>query len=179
MRPNLTPSTLLAFALAVLAVAAACLADPDREECRCLGGMVLDDNGGCKLQGDPPGGGEPVTSVGGSIRNPGETDPDDKKLNVTLRCRPGEPPPGTMIECVAKPRNAEGSVVYKWRFAPDPERVPVRDGMTGPVLPRVEVPATGDSVWGGTGSFTTMCTATSARRALRPCCGSRGDRRSS
>ena len=29
MRPNRTPSTLLAFALAVLAVAVACLADPD------------------------------------------------------------------------------------------------------------------------------------------------------
>ena len=217
MRPNRTPSSLSAFALAALALAAACLADPDppgggltpagpaggremvpdpdgaetaaaadcqewdpdepngddcvldpiivvgekpcpgfgklwdpiHEKCRCIGGMELDDNGVCRFQGDPPGDGGPATSIGGSIGNPGETDPDDKKLKVTLRCTPGAPTPGTLIECEAKPRNAEGSVAYKWRFAPDPERVPVRDGMTGPVLPRVEVEGTRDSVWGG------------------------------
>ncbi len=219
MRPNRTPSTPLAFALAALAVALACLADPDprgggltptdpadgremapdpkganpdvqaadtggpcwpmpceldelvgvgekpcpgfgklwdpiNEECRCIGGMVLDDNGGCQFQGVTPGGGGPGNSNGngatGDIGDPGETDPDEKKLNVTLRCRPGVPLPGDMIECEAKPRNAKGSVAYKWRFAPDPERVPIRDGMTGPVLPTVEVDGTRDSVWGGT-----------------------------
>ena len=217
MRPNRTPSTLLAFVLAALAVALACLADPDpfgggsprpvppkggrwpqtrrtrtttsrpptraapagrcpanwtsswswgrsrvpgsekiwdpiNEECRCLGGMTLDDDDdSCEFSGVTPGGGGPGSSnengATGNLGDPGETDPDEKKLKITLRCRPGAPLPGVMIACEAKPRNAEGSVAYKWRFAPDPERVPIRDGMTGPVLPRVEVDGTRDSVW--------------------------------
>ena len=122
--------------------------DPISRGCRCIAGMEPDDNGQCQFQGVTPVGG-PGISIGGNISNPGETDPDNKKLVITLRCRPGAPFPGEMIECEAKPRNAKGSVVYKWRLSPDPERVPIRDGMVGPVLPRVEVAATSDSVWGG------------------------------
>jgi len=123
--------------------------DPIAGGCRCIAGMEHDDKGVCQFQGVVTPGGGPGISIGGSIGNPGETDPDDKKLVITLRCRPGAPFPGDMIECEAKPRNAKGAVVYKWRLSPDPERVPIRDGMTGPVLPRVEVAATSDSVWGG------------------------------
>ena len=52
------------------------------------------------------------------------------------------------VTCKATTRNARGPV-YEWLFAPKPERVKIRKGMSAPVLPKVEKENTHSSTWSG------------------------------
>ncbi len=125
--------------------------------CRCLGSLEYDGNGTCVHNGVRPNGGPGVgrggrlPGLGGGGKknndNDDETEDDSTVLHVSLKCD-ATTVRGSVVTCKATTRNARGPV-YEWLFAPKPERVKIRKGMSAPVLPKVEKENTHSSTWSG------------------------------
>ena len=133
--------------------------DNDEGECVCRRGLERDaETDNCEFTGIPPIG-DPVTSVSwGGEGNLGGGDDDDndddenddeegEKLRIELKCSTWAPR-GDRADCAVTPQNAHGDVTYRWRFAPSPERVPIRTGVEGPLLEPLEALGM-DSTWKG------------------------------